>query len=379
MAESTQAGGVDLSSVAQVRPDARSTSGHGAGVFSCVVDANPRFHLEVLRWYATLSRTCGVSPEDMVVHAVSGTNSDALDYLRSLGVVIENVEPFDRRSPHCNKIAGAIALADRGMAGVAVLTDTDVVILEDPRAIELGGSRVGIRAVGGPNPPLPILERILGTAGLDTPPSVPIGDWRPGEFTFANHGNGGLYLVPAAMLSTLANAWERWARWLLEHMDLLERWVWFMDQVSFMLAMTEEKIEPQRLDIRWNFPRGKATRLPAEITPAVIHYHRAVTSGGLVSDTGVDATDQRIAIANAAITQVWHEVFPDGSPVPTISGEDAPESMARTVRHPTAEANGHSMWARAAGSIARLPSGAYRRARNLIAHSRTTRTSGGNP
>lgn len=370
MAENIQLRGVEVSLVAGVRSDASSTSSH-RGVFSCVVDTDSRFHLEVLRWYATLTRSCGVSPQDMVVHAVSGTNSDVLDYLSSHGVVIEYVEPFDRRSPHCNKIAGAIALADRGVTGVAVLTDTDVVILEDPRVVELGASTVGLRAVGGPNPPLPVLERIFGAAGLDAPPLVPIGDWRPGEFTFATHGNGGLYLVPTAVLSTLADAWQRWARWLLEHMDLLERWVWFLDQISFTLAMTEERIEPQRLDIRWNFPRGKATRLPADISPAVIHYHRAVTSGGLVSKTGVDATDRQIDIANAAITQVWHEAFPNASLVPTNSSQDGPESMARGVGHLTDEANRHSMWARAAGSVARLPSRAYRRARNHLANGRT--------
>jgi hypothetical protein len=369
MADDTHPSGADLPLVAG--QSARSSL-QLQGVFSCVVDSNPRFHLEVLRWYATLTGTCGVRPEHLVVNAVSGTNSDALDYLRAQGVVIDTVEPFDPRSPHCNKIKGAISLADRGVTGVAVLTDTDVVILEDPRVIELGASKVGLRLVGGPNPSLTILERIFGAAGLDTPPTVPIGDWRPGELTFANHGNGGLYLVPAALLSRLANAWERWARWLLEHPDLLERSVWFLDQISFTMALAEEKIEPQRLDIRWNFPRGKATRMPASISPAVIHYHKAVTSGGLVSKTGADATDRQIDIANAAITLVWHSAFPNASLDPVDSSEDRPESVAAVVSQPSDAATGHSIWARTAGAVARLPSGAYRRARNLRARRRTT-------
>jgi hypothetical protein len=320
-----------------------------------------------------------VSPEDIVVHAVSGTKSDVLDYLSAQGVVVENVEPFDPRSPHCNKIAGAISLGNRGVTGVAVLTDTDVVILEDPRVIELGASTVGLRLVGGPNPSLAILERIFGAAGLDAPPTVPIGDWRPGEFTFSNHGNGGLYLVPAAILPPLAHAWERWARWLLEHTDLLQGSVWFLDQISFTMALSEEKIEPQRLDIRWNFPRGKATRMPADISPAVIHYHKAVTSGGLVSKTGADATDRLIDIANAAITQVWDEALPNTSSLPTDSSEHGPESTTPRVHHLTDAAKGRSIPARTAGAMARLPSGAYRRARNLLARSGTTRNSSGNP
>jgi hypothetical protein len=376
MAENTHPSGVDLPLVSG---EHAQSSLELQGVFSCVVDAKPRFHLEVLRWYATLTQICRVSPEDIVVNAVSGTNSDALDYLRAQGVVIDSVEPFDPRSPHCNKIMGAIGLAERGVTGVAVLTDTDVVVLEDPRVIELEASKVGFRLVGGPNPSLPILERIFGAAGLDAPPTVPIGDWRPGELTFANHGNGGLYLVPAAVLSRLANAWERWARWLLEHPDLLERSGWFLDQISFTLALAEEKIEPQRLDIRWNFPRGKATRMPTDISPAVIHYHKAVTSGGLVSKTGADATDRQIDIANAAITHVWRAAFPNASVDPVDSSEDHPESVAAEVRQPTDGPTGHSIWARAAGLVDRLPSGAYRRARNLWARARTTRNRSGNP
>ena len=33
-----------------------------AGVFSCVVDQHPRFHLEALRWFASLTTVAGVDP-----------------------------------------------------------------------------------------------------------------------------------------------------------------------------------------------------------------------------------------------------------------------------------------------------------------------------
>ena len=43
-----------------------------AGRFSCVVDSDPRFHLDALRWYAALTRVAGVASGDLVVHAVDG-------------------------------------------------------------------------------------------------------------------------------------------------------------------------------------------------------------------------------------------------------------------------------------------------------------------
>ena len=43
-----------------------------------------------------------------------------------------------RRSiPHCNKISGALSLAESDIGGTVVLCDTDVVVLDDPRQLEL--------------------------------------------------------------------------------------------------------------------------------------------------------------------------------------------------------------------------------------------------
>ena len=148
------------------------------GVFSCVVDSDPRFHFEALRWYATLRRVAAVQAHDMVVNAVGGTDSDILNFLRSQGVAVEAIEPFAERWPWCNKISGAIRLAERGVEGSAVLTDTDFVVLEDPRRLNIPPGAVASRLVGFPRPSLRILENIFETAGLEIPGLEPL-DWRP--------------------------------------------------------------------------------------------------------------------------------------------------------------------------------------------------------
>jgi 2-polyprenyl-3-methyl-5-hydroxy-6-metoxy-1,4-benzoquinol methylase len=282
------------------------------GTFSCVVDADPRFHLEALRWFATLHLVVRADPADLVVHAVGGCRSDVLDYLRDQGVTVRDVEPFDVDSPHCNKIAGALDLADRGSEGLAVLTDADVVVLEDPRRLPIGANAVGSKPVDRPHPSLPVLRRVFAAADLPLPPMWPV-DRDPEKSTLAGNGNGGLYLVPGTRLSAVASAWERWARWLLERTELLERFTLNVDQVSMAMALASEGIEPYRLETRWNFPTHERKRLPKSITPAVLHYHKEVNNKGLITRTGVDAVDRRVDMANAAISEIWHTAFPNAT------------------------------------------------------------------
>ena len=84
----------------------------GTGLFSCVLDEHPRFHLDALRWFACLTEVAGVHPGELVAHVVGDAHSDVLDFLRGKGVSVVEVERFDRRSPHCNKISGALRLAE---------------------------------------------------------------------------------------------------------------------------------------------------------------------------------------------------------------------------------------------------------------------------
>jgi hypothetical protein len=284
------------------------------GVFSCVVDSDPRFHFDALRWYAALRGVVGVPAHEMVVHAVGGTESDVLDFLRSQGVAVEAIQRFDERSPHCNKISGAIRLAERGVEGSAVLTDTDVVVLEDPRQLNVPPGAMASRIVGAPNPPLRILENMFEAARLQIRGLEPL-DWQPGELTVSGHGNGGLYIVPGETLPTLALSWARWARWLMEHVAVLENFPRHIDQPSMALALSELGITPLRLDLRWNFPAQNPARIPANADrPSIIHYHKSVGRGALLKRTGVAAVDEQIDSANEAITQTWHEAFPDIDP-----------------------------------------------------------------
>lgn len=276
----------------------------------CVVDDHPRFHLEVLRWFVSLTDMAGVDPRDLVVHVVGSGSSDALAHLEKHGVVVRSIEPFDPRSPHCNKIAGALRMAREGVEGVVVLCDTDVVLLEDPRSISLVAGSIGGKVVDTPVPPIEVLHNIFAVAGIPTPPAISL-PWGEKESTVAGNSNGGLYLVPASLLPRLATAWETWARWLLDRRHLLLDWTFHADQVAMVLALTAEGIDTSQLDVRWNTPVHDLSRIPADPpSPAGIHYHQEVDSQGHIRTTGHPSIDVQIERVNRAVARAWKQTFP---------------------------------------------------------------------
>jgi SAM-dependent methyltransferase len=291
-------------------PFEHSARAPALGVFSCVVDQHPRFHLEALRWFASLTTIAGVAPSDLVVNAVGSPASDALDYLRTRGVTVRSVEGFDPRSPHCNKVAGALRLAEDDLDGLVVLCDTDVAVLEDPRTLVIPPGSIGGKVVDAPVPPLGVLEEIFAAAGVPAPPTTPL-PWGENESTLAGNCNGGLYLIPAPLLPVLAPAWETWARWLLDRRALLRDWTFHLDQVAMVLALAAEGVPTEQLDVRWNTPIHDPSRMPPDPpVPAVIHYHQEIDPDGRIRATGFPSIDRQIERVNDSVGQLWREAFP---------------------------------------------------------------------
>ena len=331
---------------------ARSPS---AGKLSCVVDTDLRFHLEAVRWFATLSGLAGVKPSDLVIHAVDGCDSEILQYLRDCGVTVRSVERFDQRSPHCNKISGALALSAMEFEGVAVLTDSDVVFLEDPRKTKLPDTSVASKTVDGANPPLRTLRATFTAAGLSRSELWPV-EWEPSEATLAGNANGGLYVIPRTLLPRVSAAWAHWARWLLDHIDLLAERAVNVDQVAMAMALAAEGIDPMRLEIRWNFPTHKPDRIAgSKESPAVIHYHDNLDDAGLLARTGTESVDHQIDIANAAIRQIWHEAVPK-VPLSHSKHSTDPPARLRSRRPEASRAEQRSLLSTLAGIVRRARS-----------------------
>lgn len=287
-----------------------TASAYPLGSLSCVVDSDPRFHLEALRWFATAQKLAGIHASDLIVHVVGGRDSEVLEYLRDCGVAVRNVEPFDSRSPHCNKVSGALDLAVLGIEGPVVMTDTDVVVLKDPRKLAIPAGSVASRPVDRHIPTLPVITKVFEAADLPIPGLWPVG-WEPGEQTLAGNGNGGFYLVSPDLIGAVASSWARWSSWLLDHAELLEDRRHFVDQVAMALALAAEGIPPHKLGEEWNVPTHRTEWISgSNVTPSAIHYHRRVGMTGLILETGIEPIDEQIRMANDAITQIWNEALP---------------------------------------------------------------------
>ena len=282
------------------------------GVFSCVVDDDPGRHLDALRWFASLTRIAGVSPRDLVVWAVDGHSSEVFEYLAANDVTVREVSAFDTRFPGCNSISGALRLAEMGVDGMAVVTKTDVAILEDPRALPIPPDQVGARLVEAPIPPVSVLKSVFDSAGVEVPPEVALlGD--PSGSTILGNVDDGLYLVPDPLLGSVARAWEHWGRWLVERADLLGEWAHCLDQVAMALALAAERVGHFALERRWNTSTHGLPTSDDTTPPAVIRYHGDLIRDGRVQRTERPAIDSRLDQLNATVSELWHEAFPNAT------------------------------------------------------------------
>jgi 2-polyprenyl-3-methyl-5-hydroxy-6-metoxy-1,4-benzoquinol methylase len=278
---------------------------------SCVVDAAAGFQLEVLRWFITATRCAGIAESDLVVHSLSDGPTEALNFLEAAGVEIVQIERFDDRSPHCNKISGAMSLADRGLVGPIVLTDSDLAFLADPRHLARSAGHIVGKTVDRPNPPLEVLRGVFDHVGFHHPREVPL-EWQPEEMTMATNLNGGLYVIDGADLGGLAQAWGHWARYLLDRPELLGRWALHVDQVAMALAITATAMEPELITARWNFPTHMPALIPPNIgPPEILHYHRALDGIGRLQPPGVLPVDRQVRVVNDAISELWRDTFPN--------------------------------------------------------------------
>ncbi len=87
-----------------------------------------------------------------------------------------------------------------------------------------------------------------------------------------------------------------------------------VDQVAMAMGLADEHINTQRLERKWNFPTHRIEQISnPDVPPALIHYHDNVNTMGLVKETGFHTVDQQIKIANQAVSEIWHEAFPNST------------------------------------------------------------------
>jgi hypothetical protein len=273
--------------------------------YSCVMDKAPKFHKQTLIWAQTLIGLANQKPEFIIVHAIKGCNPETLDKLNRLGVNLKMVDPFDPRSPYCNKL---VQLETRELqeADYAVLCDCDLAFCEDIAPWVVGDS-VKAKVVGENNPSFKIWENILKAAGIPGPyPKIKPTYSR--KKTYANNCNGGLYFIPKTIFGQLRESWPRWCYWMLDNVHLLEKYNIHSDQVSFGLAMAELGMLVEQLSQEFNFATQRKYK-PAifnrrfNVTPKVIHFHNAVDDAGYLLKVGLENVDKEIERTNSFLKE----------------------------------------------------------------------------
>ena len=265
-------------------------------MYSFVVDGGEKFRLQTRTFISSLLGV-GVLPTQILAQVTPSVDSETRNLIRGFGVFVRTIEPvLDKK--YCNKIAQLKDIEDYP-SDIYVLCDTDLAFAENISR-QFDTESVRGKIVDVCRPPLPVLKRLCGIAGIpqDARLMNTILDEKP---TFSTNCNGGLYGIPKRLAKDLHATWFEIGKLLFERPELLGQWRVNTDQVAFCLAMLKLKQDNREFSIEYNFPLhlpGQFGRLSFG-TPKVLHYHMRLRADGYVLRSGNPVADKAVDRVNA--------------------------------------------------------------------------------
>src|SRR4051812_27788830 len=98
-------------------------------LITCVGENIPKFHFRILALFKTIKKFGGqIANQKLVANFVNAVDKDVESELQNMGVEVRIVQPFDSRSPHCNKIR-MLEMEDE--YDVLIALDCDTVVVRD--------------------------------------------------------------------------------------------------------------------------------------------------------------------------------------------------------------------------------------------------------
>jgi 2-polyprenyl-3-methyl-5-hydroxy-6-metoxy-1,4-benzoquinol methylase len=272
----------------------------GAVAFSCVVDRDPLLAAQCFIWLNCLLELQEVPPEQIFVHHTGIANADFATWLASRRINLVPIRPYDRRSPHCNKLRQLETFTHQRFERV-VLMDCDTAWIGD-RPLPLRAP-IAAKIVDLANPPESVLATIFRAAGPGEPEWVAVSfPQGPGfRHTDRNNCNGGLYVLAGDLIPQLDTVWRKWADWCLDRPHLFGASALHVDQVSFALALRELGLRVDPLPIEWNYPLHLPAALLPDVVPQIVHFHRRVGPHFKLVPIGVPNPDRAIDTLNRHI------------------------------------------------------------------------------
>ena len=273
-------------------------------LISMVVDGLPEHYYKTELLLFTLGQFAQVPAANVLVQCVDRVDAAFVRFVQESGHRTRTIAPY-LDGAYCNKLQQLEGLEDElELVDGLFLLNVDMVVLgrlEPPTMDAVGG-----KIVDGPNPPLPVLERIFAAAGVKPPDCIPC-DWGTGP-TVATNWNGGFLYVPAQLAAVVSTQWRRWGQWLFERPDLFDhpRQRGHTDQIAMALTLAAGSMPRAPIPANLNFPTH-ANRMPGTFNPAdpvrVLHYHQGLDAFGLIQPAlkGCAAVDEAVEQANAAI------------------------------------------------------------------------------
>jgi hypothetical protein len=268
-------------------------------IFSCVVDADPRFAYGAYHLARSLIEHSCDDPADIHVQFTSEVSNATRSVFLDLGCSLHEIQCFgDGRC--CNRIAQLGNLQDYDFAHV-VLLDTDTIVLADLRPYLANDALMG-KVVDLPGPSVGVLEEIAHRAGMRALPSLVAVD-AGSDQTYLGNCNGGFYAMPKALCQLVAQEWRRWACWLLDNIEPLKREgkEAHVDQVAMWLAVHIAKIPyevaPSNLNYYVHFT-GEHRYLDPRFGIVLLHYHHLSGIGQIEPGVELDQVG-RVAAAKA--------------------------------------------------------------------------------
>jgi hypothetical protein len=273
-------------------------------VFSFVVDAAPVFSYEGWHLARSLIEHCGGNPAAVHVQCTPEVSERQRRLFRELGCTVHEVARFgDGR--YCNKLNQLESVASVDFDRI-VLLDTDTIALADLRPFLRHDAILG-KIVDFARPSLAVLDEIAAAAGMKQRPAICKTD-ADGEDTYLGNCNGGFYCVPKAFCEQLSRDWRRWALWLLDNIEPLQRAGREnnVDQVSFWLAVHRADLPFAAAPANLNYfihLDGAHFYFDETRDIALLHYHKCLNMLGLLQ-----ARDGLEPRAEAAIARANRQI-----------------------------------------------------------------------
>jgi hypothetical protein len=273
--------------------------------YSFIVDADPLFAYQGWHLAHSLIEYSDADPRDVYVQFTPEVEIQTVQFFDALGCNVSRLEKFgDGR--YCNKIAQWSNVRS-SKAEHFVFLDTDTILVGDCRE-HLISKTISAKIVDLANPPLETLDEIMTAAGFPTRPMLCKVDANQEE-TYNGNCNGGMYSIPRLHADRLFADWRRWALWLLDNMEPLQRAgkASHVDQVSFCLAIHELGLEFERAPSNVNYYvhfAGDHNYFDPSQPISLIHYHNeSINVVGAIEPRGA-VTAREIAAVGRANDQI---------------------------------------------------------------------------